>query len=176
MIDSKSESVVLPLVGRTVQTSTAALIASSSEGADFLICSSSEGQGVDVINSSLFDDVKIPIFVVNAPSGEAAMLDEMTKLLKSGASGLVVSLAELKLLTDDVLSQLLDVAYANNGALRDDVNQLTLLESDNSLLGGGRMAGFVNVEDREKQLIETERSVLVEAVNVIQKAAPLVIF
>jgi hypothetical protein len=32
------------------------------------------------------------------------------------------------------------------------------------------------MEDREKQLIENERSILLEAIDVMQKATPLVIF
>ncbi|KAJ6352428.1 hypothetical protein OIU76_001623 [Salix suchowensis] len=65
-----------------------------------------------------------------------------SKLLKSGASGLVLSLEELRLLSDDALSQMFDTA-------------------------------FVKLEDREKQLIEKERSILLEAIDVIQKANPL---
>ncbi|KAI9181181.1 hypothetical protein LWI28_012186 [Acer negundo] len=170
MIDSKSESVVLPLVGRNVQTVNAAVNASNSEGADFLICGSGEGKFVDVVDNSLFDNVKIPIFVINTSRGEALSLVEMSKFLKSGASGLVISLADLRWISDDVLGQLFNATYAINKEPQDVLNELKLLESDNSFHG---VAGFVNLEDREKQLIETERSLLLEAINIIQKAAPL---
>ncbi|TXG63641.1 hypothetical protein EZV62_010635 [Acer yangbiense] len=167
MIDSKSESVVLPLVGRNVQTANAAVNASNSEGADFLICGSGEGKFVEVIDNSLFDNVKIPIFVINTSRGEATSLVEMSKFLKSGASGLVISLADLRWFSDDVLGQLFNATYAIN---KDPQDELKLLESDNSFHG---VAGFVNLEYREKQLIETERSLVLEAINIIQKAAPL---
>lgn len=173
MIDSKSESVVLPLVGRNVQTANAAVNASNSEGADFLICGSGEGKFVDVVDNSLFDNVKIPIFVINTSRGEATSLVEMSKFLKAGASGLVISLADLRWFSDHVLGQLFNASYAINKDPQDELNELKLLESDKSFHG---VAGFVNLEDREKQLIETERSLLLEAINIIQKAAPLVIF
>ncbi|KAK1561189.1 hypothetical protein Q3G72_035297 [Acer saccharum] len=170
MIDSKSESVVLPLVGRNVLTANAAVNASNSEGADFLICGSREGKFVDVVDNSLFDNVKIPVFVIHTSRGEATSLVEMSKFLKSGASGLVISLADLRWFSDDVLGQLFNATYAISKDPQDELNELKLLESDNSFHG---VAGFVNLEDREKQLIETERSLLLEAINIIQKAAPL---
>lgn len=173
MLDSKSESVVLPLVGRNVQSTEAALDASSSEGADFLICGLGEGKHADVVENSLFANVKLPIFIPNASHGEATSLTvEMSKFLKSGASGLVVSLEELRLF-DDVLSQLFNPIYAINKKPQDELerfNNLKVLDASHMV------AGFIKLEDREKQLIEIERSVLLEALNVIQKAAPLVIF
>ncbi|KAL5792944.1 hypothetical protein ACOSP7_001538 [Xanthoceras sorbifolium] len=173
MIDSKSESVILPLVGRNVQTSDAALKASNSEGADFLICGSGEGKNVDVVDNSLFANVKIPIFVLKDSCGGAISLVEISKFLKSGASGLVISSADLRLFSDDVLSQLFNATYAINKEPQDELNKLKLLESDNNFHGEKGVSGFVNLEEREKQLIETERSVLLEAINVIQKTAPL---
>ncbi|XP_044487086.1 probable transmembrane GTPase FZO-like, chloroplastic [Mangifera indica] len=170
MLDSKSESVVLPLVGRNVQSTEAALDASSSEGADFLICGLGEGKHADVVENSLFANVKLPIFIPNASHGEATSLTvEMSKFLKSGASGLVVSLEELRLF-DDVLSQLFNPIYAINKKPQDELerfNNLKVLDASHMV------AGFIKLEDREKQLIEIERSVLLEALNVIQKAAPL---
>lgn len=180
MLDSRSESVVLPLVGRNVQSTDAALNASSSEGADFLICGLGDGVDADLVENSLFANVKIPIFLTNASRGEATSSTvEMFKFLKSGASGLVVSLEELWLFTDDVLSQLFNPIYAINKKPQDELesfSKLKALDASNSFHGKERVAGFVKLEDREKQLIENERSVLLEAINVIQKAAPLVIF
>ncbi|XP_031263788.1 probable transmembrane GTPase FZO-like, chloroplastic [Pistacia vera] len=177
MLDSRSESVVLPLVGRNVQSTDAALNASSSEGADFLICALGEGADADLVDNSLFADVKIPIFLTNASRGEATSSTmEMSKFLKSGASGLVVSLEELRLFTNDVLSQLFNPIYAINKKPQDELesfSKLKLLDASNSFHGKERVAGFVKLEDREKELIESERSVLLEAINVIQKAAPL---
>lgn len=172
MKDSMSESVVLPLVGRNVQTLDAAFNASSSEGADFLVCCFGEGQKADVIENSLFTNVKIPIFIMNA-----SPLVDVSKFLKSGASGFVISLEDLSLFNDDVLSQMF---YANGTTNEktdrgEDVSNVKLLDTSNSFFGKERVAGFVKFEDREKQLIETERSVLLEAIDVIKKASPLVI-
>lgn len=180
MLDSKSESVVLPLVGRNVQSTEAALDASSSEGADFLICGLGEGKHADVVENSLFANVKLPIFIPNASHGEATSLTvEMSKFLKSGASGLVVSLEESNLFTDDVPGQLFNPIYAINKKPQNELesfSKLKVLDASDSVHRKEMVAGFVKLEDREKQLIEDERSVLLEAINVIQKAAPLVIF
>ncbi|KAK8630710.1 hypothetical protein V6N13_079491 [Hibiscus sabdariffa] len=118
MMDSKSDSVFLPLVARIVQSSDAALNASGSEGADFLIYDVGQEEHVDMRCHRM---PSCPTF---------SNQDE--------------SFNELKMA---------DIVH--------DSHQKT------------GVAGFVNMEDREKQLIEKERSVLTEAINVFQKAAPL---
>lgn len=178
MKDSKSESVVLPLVGRNVQNLDAALSASNSEGADFLMCGFREGQKADLVGNSVFTNVKIPIFVMNASHGEAKSLAEMSKCLKSGASGFVISLKNLRLFSGDVLSQLFNAIRTTNEKLDrelENASNVKLLDAGDSFPVKESVAGFVKLENREKQLIETERSVLLEAIDVIQKAAPLVI-
>jgi hypothetical protein len=50
------------------------------------------------------------------------------------------------------------------------------MDMENDIHEKTTVAGFVKLEDREKQLIEKERSILLEAIDVIQKASPLVIF
>jgi hypothetical protein len=84
------------------------------------------------------------------------------------------------LFDDDFLCKLFDGGIANDERLLDDsgskigedklVNNSNGLQSKTEVVGG-----FVKLEDREKQLIEMERSVLNEAIEVIKKAAPLVI-
>lgn len=180
MMDSKSDSVVLPLVARNVQTLDAAISASSAEGADFLIYSIvGDGKNVDVVPNSVFLNVKIPIFVMFTSFGEDTLLREASKLLKSGASGLVLTLNSFKLFTDDALSKLFNDVYTLNTRTSDKVytfSELELLDVDNNFTGRSGVAGFIKLEDREKQFIDKERSVLLEAINVIQKAAPMVIF
>lgn len=179
MIDSKSESVLLPVVGRSVQTASAALDASNSEGADFLICGLGEDKNDDVVGNTLFTNVKTPIFIMHASCREAISILEMSKFIKSGASGLVISLQDLKSLSDGVMRQLLNSYYAINGEEQDELEILSNLEVLNANNGSRKekqVAAFVKLEDREKQLLDTEKSVLLEAINTIQKAAPLVIF
>ncbi|KAE8721395.1 mitochondrial Rho GTPase 1-like [Hibiscus syriacus] len=127
MMDSKSDFVFLPLVARTVQSSDAALNASSSEGADFLIYDVCQEEHAGMTMKSVYENVKIPIFIVNNSSQ-----------------------AE-----DESFNELMPADIVH------DYHQKT------------SVAGFINVEDREKQLIEKESSVLTEAKNVFQKAAPL---
>lgn len=180
MMDSKSDSVVLPLVARNVQTLDAALNASSSEGADFLIYSiGGEDTNVDVVPNSVFQNVKIPIFVMFTSFGEDTLLTEASKFLKLGASGLVSTLNCFKMYSDDALSKLFDNVYTLNIKTPDELDtfsNLELLDVDNNVSEKKGVAGFIKLEDREKQFIDRERSLLLEAIDVIQKAAPLVIF
>ncbi|KAB5557434.1 hypothetical protein DKX38_008343 [Salix brachista] len=173
MMGSRTESVVLPLVARIVQTPNAALNASNSEGADFLIYALGPEKDLDVEMSSGFGNVKIPIFVLNA---SRTLSMGASKLLKSGASGLVLSLEELRLLSDDALSQMFDTVSAASKNFQEDPESFSKLKSldvENDVHEKTTVAGFVKLEDREKQLIEKERSILLEAIDVIQKANPL---
>ncbi|KAK9282279.1 hypothetical protein L1049_005193 [Liquidambar formosana] len=176
MMDSKSESVVLPLVARNVQTAKAALNASNSEGADFLIYSIDEEKNAGDVMNSVFQRVKIPIFIIFASCGKESSITEASILLRSGASGFVFSLEDLGFFSDDVLSNLFGTESATSKITQEGLesfNKLKSLDVDNGFHGKKRVAGFIKLEDREKQFIETERLVLFEAINVIQKAAPL---
>ncbi|XVF32586.1 hypothetical protein REPUB_Repub17cG0094900 [Reevesia pubescens] len=171
MMDSKSDSVFLPLVARTVQTANAALNASSSEGADFLIYNLGEKEHVEMAMKPVYENVKIPIFIVNNNSqAEVTSYTEVSRIFKSGASGLVLSLEDLRLFTDDVLSQLFNIVSTTNNKPQEESMDELKIDDSHQKMG---VAGFIKVEDREKQLIEKERSVLIDAINVFQKAAPL---
>lgn len=178
MMDSKSESIVLPLVGRNVQTSRAALSASNSEGADFLIYGLEQEKYFDAKMYSGIADVKIPIFVIYSSHREAKSIMKASQLLKSGAGGLVMSLEDLRLFDDESFSQLFNTASAAEKKTESEprsFNKFKPVDVENDTKGDKRVAGFVKLEDREKQLIEAERSILFECINVIHKAAPQVI-
>ncbi|TYH57341.1 hypothetical protein ES332_D08G082700v1 [Gossypium tomentosum] len=175
MMDSKSDSVFLPLVARTVQSSDSALNASSSEGADFLIYDLGQEEHANTAMKAVYENVKIPIFVVNNNSqAEVPSYTELTKIFKSGASGVVLSLEDLRLFTDDVLSEFFNTVYTTNNKRQDEsIVELEMADIDRGSHQKVGVAGFIKVEDREKQLIEKERSVLTKAINVFQKASPL---
>lgn len=172
-MSSKSESIVLPVVGRTVQTVNAALQASSAEGADFLVYTSTvlaeqEPISTNLFISSIYENVKIPVFI------EMRFLtdfDQVSKVLMSGARGLSVSLEKLKS-SGDALSKIL---YDQSS--QDEVSAIDKLNSNISTNGIPDMglSSFVQIEDREVQFIRKEKRLLVEAVNAIEEAAPLVI-
>jgi hypothetical protein len=84
-----------------VQTPNAALNESNSEGADFLIYVLGLEKDFDVEMSSGFGNVNIPIFSLYASRGEAKVSMGASKFVNSGASGLVFSLEDLKLFSDD---------------------------------------------------------------------------
>lgn len=177
-MDSRSDSVFLPLVGRSVRTENAALDASSSEGADFLIYDLTEEEHADIVLKSVYESVKIPIFVLNNRL-EATLQRDSSNLLNSGASGLVIALEDLRFFRDDVLNQLFKTVPATNKKLQDEVLSFEkdgLMGTDADSYWEMGVAGFVKLEDKEMQLIEKEKLVLLEALDVFQKAAPLVIF
>lgn len=175
MMSSKSDSVVLPVVGRIVQTVNAALSASNSEGADFLICSSHVEQWSDLLLQSMNESVKIPIFIETNLTRNDLLSTTVSKLLTSGASGVVTTLNELKSVAD-VLSKLLYDSSATNKRIQDDIpksNKLNMLNTTNGFAGEAGISSFVKLEEKEVQFIKKEKRLLVEAVNVIEKAAPL---
>ncbi|RDY12542.1 putative transmembrane GTPase FZO-like, chloroplastic, partial [Mucuna pruriens] len=174
MLDSKSELVVLPLVARIVHTMDAAVNASKSEGADFLIYGGADLKRVGQEVGSVYESVKIPIFV---SCGEHNMsYADALGLLASGASGFVTSLANFGLFGDEFLHKVFGTVANDKRIIGDgggNVSEDELNVDNGSQSENKVVAGFVKLEDREKQLIETERLVLNEAIEVIKKAAPL---
>ncbi|XP_027115677.2 probable transmembrane GTPase FZO-like, chloroplastic [Coffea arabica] len=176
MIDSKSESVVLPLVARTVETPSAALDASTSEGADFLIYTICGDSHKEDLVSSLFQRVRIPTFIMVDSLVDEKSFHEALNLVKSGASGLVVSLPDLKLLGSDDSNKLYESLYVLSKRMDGKVqksDEMNMLDVDNGSSPKVGVAGFAKLEERERQLVETERSLLLDARDVIQQAAPL---
>lgn len=178
MLDSKSDSVVLPLVARIVQTVDDAVNASKSEGADCLIYDIADVKRINVEVNSIYENAKIPIFIT---WGKDISRVDASNLLASGASGFVINLESFGSFDDEFLHKLFGSEHTNNkktinhhGGKVDD-HMLSDMDND-SQRENEVIAGFTKLEDREKQLIEVERSVMNEAIKVIEKAAPLVIF
>lgn len=175
MMDAKTDSVMLPLVARNVQTYDAALDASNSEGADFLILTLNGGAFPEEFINSTSGGIKIPIFVMaDSPMDEISLHS-----LRSGASGVVVSVDELKSLREDVLSKLFDSEYSSITKVEgigQSVENIKTMDMQNGFYGKKTIGGFTRLQEREQQLIDKERSILIEAISVIERAAPLVIF
>lgn len=178
MMDSKSEElVVLPLVARIVQTPTAAVDASNSEGADFLIYEVGVNSEPEELVSSVFEHVKIPVFVTIGSLGDRKLFNEASNLVESGASGIVISMEDLRSLSDDDFGKLFYSSYALKKKTEEKSQSNSQLISDlgNGFPGRKGVAGFIDLRDREQQLLEKERLVLHDTINVIEKAAPMVI-
>ncbi|CAI9107845.1 OLC1v1007315C1 [Oldenlandia corymbosa var. corymbosa] len=174
MIDSKLDSVVLPLVARIVQTSNSALDASVSEGADFLIFTFRGDSPREDLVSSVFQNVKIPIFIMfDSLRDDKKTFDEASYLVKSGASGLALSLQDLKFFGCDDSGKLYRNVYASGRTVDEKVDGMNLIDVNNGYSGKSGVAGFTKIEEREKKFVETERSILLEAIGVMQRAAPL---
>ncbi|KAL5701788.1 hypothetical protein ACHQM5_027090 [Ranunculus cassubicifolius] len=173
MMESKSKSVVLPLVARTVGTAEAALSASNSEGADFLVYSGEREEYAEVLLNSVVQRIKIPVFTSINLERDDTLLTRATELLKSGASGLVVSLESMKMFSDDSLSKLFSVVNLMENSTPGEFQSFNKYGLDKDFHGKNGAAGFIRLDDREKQFIEMEKLVLEQAISVIRKAAPL---
>ncbi|KAK4357375.1 hypothetical protein RND71_022985 [Anisodus tanguticus] len=177
MMDSKSEElVVLPLVARIVQTPTAAVYASNSEGADFLIYEVGVNSKPEELVNSVFEHLKIPVFVTIGSLGDRKLFNEASNLLESGASGVVISMEDLRSVSDDDFGKLFDSAYALKKKTEEKSQSnspLKISDLGNGFPGRKGVAGFIDLRDREEQLLEKEKLVLHETIHVIEKAAPM---
>lgn len=176
MMGSNTESIVLPLVARNVQTSDAALDASNSEGADFLIYSVKGGSHSEGLVNSVLGSVKIPIFIAVKSLRDELLFEKALNLLRLGASGIVVSVDELKMFRYDDLNKLFHGDYASNKKAEEksqSSDKLKTLDTDNGFPGKKAKAGFTKLDEKEQQFIEKERAILLEATDAIHRAAPL---
>ncbi|KAG7011236.1 putative transmembrane GTPase FZO-like, chloroplastic, partial [Cucurbita argyrosperma subsp. argyrosperma] len=153
MLDSTSDSLYLPLVARNVKSSISAVNASKSEGADFLLYDLDEEKLDMTTTDSVFMNVKIPIFILFSSYGKNTTFHEALKWLEFGASGLVISLQALRLISDDAVGKLFDSTFTDSGRKEDDIDTSGSLNLNmaNGALGATQVAGFANLEDREKQ-------------------------
>lgn len=175
---SRSDSVYLPLVARTVHDTASAITASSSEGADFLIMSIKTVKSVAVQESSITQFIKVPVFFTTSDSHGNQLPSKMaSKLLQYGAGGMVMSLNDLMSFDDGIL-KMFAMAYTANGILQDVFPNSGTKSDDSRIVNNGEkgISGFTRLDDREIQLIERERLLIDEAVSIIQKATPMVIF
>ncbi|KAL6842205.1 hypothetical protein ACP4OV_027968 [Aristida adscensionis] len=174
MMKSNADSIYLPIVARTIHSPNSAISASSFEGADFLIFDTGT-EGTDFFSAS---NVKIPIFfTLKGLQSGGEYSDITSRLLQSGASGIVTSLAGMQFLTDDLIErdfskvslteEVAQVSYSS-ASTSEEANNVILLTRDKT-----KVAGFTKLDEKVMQLIETEKPILSEAVNVIRKAAPM---
>ncbi|XP_051118794.1 probable transmembrane GTPase FZO-like, chloroplastic [Andrographis paniculata] len=176
MLDAKLDSVILPLVGRNVQTHDAALNASNIEGADFLIYTCNENSHPEEMVSSVAEHVKIPIFVMVDSVRDGKSLKQTLGSLRSGVDGVVVSVDELNLLNEEDLRKFFHSEIAVIKKVEDSspaFGRVNTSYMENGFPGQKMVPGFTRLEEREKQFIEQEKSILLEAVDVFQRAAPL---
>jgi hypothetical protein len=180
MMKSNSDSIYLPLVARTIRSSDSARSATSSEGADFLIVNTGTDNFSTVFDDAGAQNVKIPIFfTLNDVQNEGSYSDTTSKLLQSGASGIVLSLAGIQHLTDNIIEKdfvkvgatdsVPQVAYSSPSTLEETNNVMVLTREKT------KVAGFTKLDEKVMQLIAMEKPILSEAVAVIRKAAPMVI-
>jgi hypothetical protein len=124
--------------------------------------------------------VKIPIFFsVDDLQSQGSYSDITSRLLKSGASGIVTSLASMRLLTDGLIEREFSKGDAIEEALHATYSSASALEEENNVmvptLEKAKVAGSTKLDEKVVQLIEMEKPILSEAVSVIRKAAPMVI-
>lgn len=176
MMGAKPDLVILPLVARKVQTHEAALNASNSEGADFLIYTINSDSSSEELVSSVSERVNIPIFVMVDHLSKGISLKLLLDSLRSGISGIVVSLDDLNLIGEDDSRKLFYNEYAPNKKVEDGsqvFDSLYTTYKENGIWRTKMVSGLASFEEMEKQFIQKERSILREAINAIQGAVPL---
>uniref|UniRef100_A0A0D3G777 G domain-containing protein n=1 Tax=Oryza barthii TaxID=65489 RepID=A0A0D3G777_9ORYZ len=179
MMKSNSDSIYLPLVARTIRSADTARSATSSEGADFLIIDTGSDDAINVMNGvSGTQHVKIPIFSTLSDSqSEGSYSDNTSRLLQSGASGIVMSLAGIQVLADDIIERDFSKVDTAESVLQANYSSAsTLEEADNVMVltrEKAKVAGFTKLDEKVMQLISIEKPILSEAVAVIRKAAPM---
>lgn len=169
--ESSLNSVVLPLVARRVEHASSALGAPNVEGADCLILATKEGKGIDIAIKSVFQNVKVPVFMIVDPIQDERILTDVFSLLQSGASGLVISLDSMRLLTSDMLSNL----FSHATVMNENSQDIAQIDSEKGIYRDKQVTGSAAFEEKFKQFIEGEKVLLLEAINVIREAAPMVI-
>ncbi|KAK1317874.1 hypothetical protein QJS10_CPA05g00854 [Acorus calamus] len=170
MMKAKSGS-VLPLVARTVHSAESALIASSSDGADLLIYVTNNGKSSKAMETSFVQHVRVPVFSVIDLLREETPFSVALNLIQSGASGIVISLDDVKLLNDDLCN-----LFSTDRRMQNKFpssSELPPLDVHKDNKEENLVAGFTKLDERMKQFIEAERMVLVEAIAAVRKASPM---
>lgn len=170
MMDAKVENVMLPLVAKKVHTAKAALSASNSEGADFILLTSFEDEDPIVFMSSLLQNIKVPIFTPWSLNQSERMF------FGSGVSGFFVLLKDLGQVSEGHIRSLVSATAVKDSETGNVNKGARKVESNNGSDWTDKPVGFVHEEGSEKKYIEKEKVVLLEAINVIKEAAPMVIF
>ncbi|KAL5202722.1 hypothetical protein ABZP36_013674 [Zizania latifolia] len=179
MMKSNSDSIYLPLVARTIRSADTARSATSSEGADFLIIDTSSDDSFSVMKGVRgTQHVKIPVFfTLTDLQSEGSYSDITSRLLQSGASGIVMSLAGIQVLTEDIIQRDLSKVDATGSVLQAGYSSASTLEEANNVMVLTRektkVAGFTKLDEKLMQLISREKPILSEAAVVIRKAAPM---
>ncbi|KAI5018519.1 hypothetical protein ZWY2020_043407 [Hordeum vulgare] len=178
MMKSNSDSIYLPLVARTIRSSDSAKSATSSEGADFLIVNTGNGDFSSDFNGNGAQHVKIPVFfTINDLQSEGSYSDTTSRLFQSGASGIVLSLAGIQHLTDNIIETVFLKVDATDRVPQVTYSSASVLEETNNVMvltrEKSKVAGFTKLDEKVMQLIATEKPILSEAVAVIRKAAPM---
>ncbi|KAG9457936.1 hypothetical protein H6P81_002444 [Aristolochia fimbriata] len=167
--ESKPESVILPLVAKIVQNADSAFNASNAEGADFLIVENNGQNSANAVVSSICQKVKVPVFTMVDSIGETIPITDASNLLQSGASGIIISMKLMEMLSDDIISNLFSsTLLANERGHRKVVVDVEKVSHEKT---GSRE--FNLFTEKTKKFIEAERLVLLEAISTIRKAAPM---
>lgn len=177
MQNVNSESLVLPLIARSVTSPQSALLATTSEGADFLLVQTQQDDLANII-STVSGRVSIPVFSQESMSS-VSLGGTCFKSLEAGATGIVYNAIDLKSLTADqrrtLTSSLLDaMTRAQSKAAdisRSAVNDLQELSD----LGTARKPSSMEKKSLDLQVMEIldeERSVLESLIILMKEAYP----
>ncbi|KAH7306310.1 hypothetical protein KP509_22G005900 [Ceratopteris richardii] len=169
---------VLPLVGRRVSTAEMALLATASEGADFLILQGLGRSDAKTMIDKIKEKISIPIFIHQ--SGGLENCEEDYPLLKEGANGLTFNSMDLRNIplkdVHGLVSSLLGVMSSIFNRRSSSVSRSSS-SADLEQPDIGITTNFITHEssplDLEfKAILEEERSLLTSMINLLKEASP----
>ncbi|KAH9315399.1 hypothetical protein KI387_024026, partial [Taxus chinensis] len=179
MQNSGLESTFLPLVARIVRSAQSAQFASTTEGVDMLMLVIENTEDADILVDTVCQHVTVPVFAMLDSIKVSAVISLTSKLTKAGATGLVISAADVNYFGDDILKkvkQLLSSTHLTakntkeNGVeafpwmkMKNDNSRSDLTESMENIKG---------LDQKVKDVIDEERCFLLKVIKVIREATP----
>ncbi|GLJ40212.1 hypothetical protein SUGI_0825090 [Cryptomeria japonica] len=172
------DSTLLPLVARTVRSSKSAQSASATDGADFVMLVIENKEEADILVDSVCQVITIPVFVMLDSIKSSTVVSLISRLRKAGASGLVISAADIEYFGDDILKKvrpLLSSTQTVKDAKENSEDDIPWMKIANDNLSSDLTKAVQNVQSLDlkvKELLDEERCFLLNVINVIHEAAP----
>lgn len=173
------ENPVLPLVARCVSSAESALLATASEGADFLILQGLSDPETKRVINSIRERVSIPIFL--RESGGLKKGEEVDfPLLKAGANGLLYNPVDLKDVpakdVGDLVASLLGAMSTILQRRSSGISRLSLPAdmqgTSTRITKNSATVKSSSLEIEFSAILEEERSLLTSMIKLLKEASP----
>lgn len=179
MQSARSESSLLPLVARTVRTAESAQNATASEGADLLMLVIENKENAEMLVGSVCQHVSIPVFFMFDSCKESAVASLTYKLVRAGASGIVLSTENVTYLGDDILKEvktlLFSIKFTDKSSKKydaEDFSETNMINNNISSNATKAMEVGKSLDIKAKEILDEERPLLLKIINIVHEAAP----